>query len=63
MIRWTLLFLTIAIVAAILGFGNVVVGTVVEVARMQFFFFTALFLISLVAGSLFSRRDNNGTTP
>jgi uncharacterized membrane protein YtjA (UPF0391 family) len=50
MLRWALLFLVIALVAALFGFTNVA-GTSMVAAKILFFVFLVLFVISLVAGS------------
>jgi uncharacterized membrane protein YtjA (UPF0391 family) len=49
MLRWTLTFLVIAIFAAILGFGDVAAGAA-GVAKVLFFVFLVLFVLSLVRG-------------
>lgn len=49
MISWAITFLIIAIIAAVLGFGGIA-GTAVEIAKILFFVFLALFLISLFMG-------------
>lgn len=49
MLRWTLIFLVIAIFAAIFGFGSVAMGAA-STARILFYIFLVLFLLSLVAG-------------
>lgn len=49
MLQWALIFLVVAIVAGVLGFGGVVVISV-EIARLLFFIFLVLFVISLLAG-------------
>ena len=55
MLNWALSFLVIAIVAAIFGFGGIAV-TAVEMAKVLFFIFLVLFLISLVAGLIMGNR-------
>jgi len=50
MLRWALLFLVIAIVAALFGFGGVA-GTSMVAAKILFFVFLVLFIVSLVMGS------------
>jgi len=45
MLRWTLIFLVIAIVAAIFGFGGIAAGAT-SIARVLFFIFLVLFIIS-----------------
>jgi uncharacterized membrane protein YtjA (UPF0391 family) len=53
MLRWAAIFLVIAIIAAIFGFGGVA-GTAVGIAKVLFFVFIAicviLFLVGLFAG-------------
>jgi len=49
MLSWAITFLIIAIVAAILGFGGIA-GTAVGIAKLLFFVFLALFVISLFMG-------------
>ncbi|HLD50228.1 MAG TPA: DUF1328 domain-containing protein [bacterium] len=49
MLNWTISFLIVAIVAAILGFGGIA-ATAVEMARILFVIFLALFVISLLVG-------------
>ncbi len=55
MLRWSLAFFLIAIVAAILGFGGIASGAA-EVARVLFFFFLVIFIVSLVWGLVTGRR-------
>jgi uncharacterized membrane protein YtjA (UPF0391 family) len=50
---WTLVFLIVAVIAAIFGFG-VLAAASAGIAKILFFIFVVLFLISLVAG-LFRR--------
>ncbi len=49
MLRWTLIFLVVAIFAAVFGFGSVAIGAA-SIARILFYVFLILFLLSLVAG-------------
>ena len=49
MLSWAITFLIIALVAAILGFGGIA-GTAVGIAKLLFFVFLALFVISLFMG-------------
>lgn len=51
MLRWALIFFIIAIVAAVFGFGGIAAGAV-SIARILFFIFIVLFLISLISGLL-----------
>ena len=55
MLSWALLFLVVAIVAAVLGFGGIA-GTAVSIAKLIFFVAIALFLISAVAHAIRGRR-------
>ncbi len=49
MLGWALMFLIIALVAAMLGFTNIEIISV-EIARILFFLFLILFIISLIFG-------------
>ena len=49
MLRWALIFLVVAIVAAVFGFGGIA-ATATGIARILFWVFLVLFLISLVVG-------------
>ena len=49
MLSWALLFLIIAIVAVVLGFG-VVAGTAAWIAKVLFFVFLILFIVGLLTG-------------
>ena len=49
MISWAITFLIIALIAAVLGFGGLA-GTAVGIAKLLFFVFLALFIISLIFG-------------
>jgi uncharacterized membrane protein YtjA (UPF0391 family) len=55
MLRWSAMFLVIAIVAAVFGFGGIAVAAS-EIAKIFFFVFLILFLISLISGLTFGRR-------
>jgi len=48
---WALVFLVLAVLAAILGFG-VVAATSALIARVLFFVFVVVFIILLIAGLL-----------
>ncbi len=50
MLSWALTFFLIALVAAVLGFGGVAVAAA-GIARICFFIFLVLFVVSLVAHS------------
>lgn len=60
MLRWSLGFFIIAIIAAIFGFGGIAAGAS-EIARVLFFFFLVIFLVSLVWGLVTGRRPRPPT--
>jgi len=49
MLGWALVFLIVAIVAAAFGFGGIAAAAT-GIAKILFFVFLALFVISLIAG-------------
>jgi uncharacterized membrane protein YtjA (UPF0391 family) len=49
MLYYAALFFVIALVAALFGFGGIAAGAV-EIAKILFFVFLVLFVVSLVAG-------------
>jgi uncharacterized membrane protein YtjA (UPF0391 family) len=49
MLRWALIFLVIAIIAGVLGFAGIMVAAA-GIAKLLFYVFVALFIISLVMG-------------
>lgn len=49
LLQYALVFLVVALIAAAVGFGGVA-GFAMEAARMLFWVFIVLFVISLVAG-------------
>jgi len=49
MLRWALIFMVIALVAALFGFGGIA-GTASGIATTLFWVFVVLFLISLLVG-------------
>jgi len=53
MLRWSITFLIIAIIAAVLGFGGIAEGAA-DIAQILFYIFLVLFVISLFFGR--SRR-------
>jgi uncharacterized membrane protein YtjA (UPF0391 family) len=55
MLRWALIFLVIALVAAALGFGGIA-ATAAGIAKILFYIFLALFVIALIAGLVTGRR-------
>lgn len=49
MLNWAITFLVIALIAAVLGFGGIA-GTAVGLAKILFFVFLVLFVISFLIG-------------
>jgi uncharacterized membrane protein YtjA (UPF0391 family) len=49
MLSWAVAFLVVAVIAAVLGFG-VIAGTAALLAKVAFFVFLVLFVVSLVLG-------------
>jgi len=49
MLRWTITFLIIAIIAAVFGFGGIA-ESATGIAKILFFIFIVLFLLSLIGG-------------
>ena len=50
MLSWAVTFLIIALIAAVLGFGGIA-GTAVGIAKILFFVFLVLFVVSLLLHS------------
>ena len=55
MLYWSAVFFVIAIVAAILGFGGITIISV-EIAKILFFIFLVLFIVSLIGSLIGGRR-------
>jgi uncharacterized membrane protein YtjA (UPF0391 family) len=51
MLRWALIFLVVAILAGVLGFAGIMVAAA-GIAKLLFYLFVVLFVISLVMGLL-----------
>lgn len=49
MLRWAVIFLIIAIIAAVFGFGGIAEGAT-DIAQILFYIFLVLFVISLIFG-------------
>lgn len=47
MLRWALIFLVVALAAAVLGFTTIA-GAAIDIAKILFWIFAVLFVISLV---------------
>ena len=54
MLRWSILFLVIALLAGLFGFTEVA-GTSYVIAKVLFFVFLVLFVISLIMGTRTAR--------
>ncbi len=54
MLRWTVTFLVIALIAALFGFTGIAVGAA-SIAKVLFYLFLILFVVSL----LFGKRVNS----
>jgi uncharacterized membrane protein YtjA (UPF0391 family) len=55
MLRWSITFFIIAIVAAIFGFGGIAEGAA-SIAKALFFIFLVLFVLTLVFGASLFRK-------
>ena len=53
MLYYAAVFFVVALIAAVFGFGGIAVGAI-EIAKVLFFIFLVLFIVSLVLG-LFRR--------
>jgi uncharacterized membrane protein YtjA (UPF0391 family) len=49
MLGWAVFFLVIALIAALFGFGGIA-GAAVGIAKLLFFVFLAIFVVSLIMG-------------
>lgn len=54
MLYWAAIFFIVAIIAAAFGFGGIAAGAV-GIAKVLFFIFLVLFIVSLLAGLLRGR--------
>jgi len=50
MLKWAVVLLVVAIILAILGFGGVLVGAIVDIAQVLFWVFIVLFVLALIFG-------------
>lgn len=55
MLRWALTFLVFALIAALLGFTGIA-GQSMYIARVLFFVFVAVFVVSLIYGLITGKR-------
>lgn len=49
MLRWAIVFLVVALIAAVFGFGGIA-GEAEWIARVLFFLFLVVFVVSLLMG-------------
>lgn len=56
MLRWTITFLVVALIAALFGFGGIAAGAA-GIAKILFFIFLILFVLSLLFGKSFGKTD------
>jgi uncharacterized membrane protein YtjA (UPF0391 family) len=59
MLRWAVIFLILGLVAAALGFTNIA-GASIDIAKILFFIFVAIFVIFLVLGLVAGRKVAGG---
>ena len=55
MLRWSVIFFVIAIIAAIFGFGGIAEGAA-SIAKVLFFIFLALFIIAILFGATLFKK-------
>ena len=55
MLRWALIFLVVALVAALFGFTGIAAGAV-TISRFLFFLFAVLFLLALIGGTFIFKK-------
>lgn len=56
MLRWSLMFLVFGLIAALLGFTSIA-GTAIGIAKILFFVFAVLFVITLLVGLMATPRS------
>lgn len=54
MLKWALIFLVVAVIAAVLGFTDIA-GTAAYFAKIIFFIFLVLFVLGLIFGFKFKK--------
>ncbi len=59
MLRWAFIFLIIALIAGLFGFGFVA-GTALSIAKILFFIFIVLFVITLILGITVFKKVKSG---
>lgn len=56
MLRWSLMFLVFGLIAALLGFTSIA-GTAIGIAKILFFVFAVLVVITLLVGLMATPRS------
>ena len=59
MLRWALIFLVVALIAGVLGFTSIA-GASIEIAKILFYVFLVLFVVSLVMYMIRGRGLGSG---
>lgn len=59
MLRWAFIFLILGLVAAALGFTNVA-GASIDIAKVLFFVFIAIFAVMAILGLTVARKATGG---
>lgn len=54
MLKWSVIFFIVSIIAALFGFTDIAAGSA-AIAKVLFYIFLVLFLVSLVAALLFGK--------
>jgi len=55
MLKWSFIFLIISLIAAAFGFGGIATDAA-EIAKILFFIFLVIFLVTLVLGLMAARK-------
>lgn len=55
MLKWSVIFLVIAIIAALFGFTSIA-GAAMGIAKVLFFIFIVLFVVTLILGGLAGKK-------
>ena len=56
MLRWSIAFFVIAIIAALFGFGGIAEGAA-SIAKILFFIFITLFVLAIVFGATLFKKQ------
>ena len=56
MLRWSAVFLVIAIIAAALGYGGIAADAA-EIAKVLFFIFLGIFVVTLILGLIAGQKS------